>query len=228
MRVDTVPFWLKPCFNLWGHSTGTLLSALIARRRRTLHIDSIGPGLHHTPAIYCIWHEDLVHLFVSMPHLHQPQVWMNHPMWYMKPVHVFLAQMGITKLALGSTGHGGQAALERLAHLLRETGASTTLAVDGPNGPPYHLRKGCLYLAQKTGLPIVPIRFMCTDEKRYPFNWDKKRSPKPGATLTVQFGDPIWIAPGDDVEAFAQLVINALGPAGATEHPVSTKGNVGE
>jgi hypothetical protein len=37
-----------------------------------------------------------------------------HPSWYMKPINVCMRLVGIDRIILGSTGHGGRAAAEQL------------------------------------------------------------------------------------------------------------------
>ncbi|MEE2787394.1 MAG: hypothetical protein VX589_08655 [Myxococcota bacterium] len=210
MRVDHMPSWLRPWLHGWGQLTGQTLFTLLGHHRRQIDIKCSGPGRPVAPAIYVIWHEDVIPLFVAMPYLHQPQIWMNHPAWYMKPIHVLLAKVGVGELCLGSTGHDGQIALDSLGQRLVETGSSTTLAVDGPKGPPYQLRKGCLYLAQRTALPIVPVSFICEDAYRLPFHWDRKRIPPLGSTIDLYFHAPIRIAADDDVTDWIEPVISAL------------------
>ncbi|MET0593567.1 MAG: hypothetical protein ABW133_12765 [Polyangiaceae bacterium] len=61
-------------------------------------------------------------------------------------------------LELGSTGHGGQAALERVTDAVR-AGASSSIAVAGPAGPAHKLKRGALDMARDSGTPIVAIRF---------------------------------------------------------------------
>ncbi len=217
MRVDNVPFWLRPWFNLWGYSTGLGFLAWVRYLQRSLTIEAVGPGCREEQAIYCVWHEDLLPLFLAMPHLNGPQIWMNHPLWYMQPVHVFLNRIGVGELVLGSTGHEGKAALSQLARRLMETGRSTAIAVDGPSGPAHFLRKGCLYLAQSTQIPIVPLRFICSSEYRVPINWDKKRAPRIGSNLTVVGGDPMHVGPDVSLESAARELAVALSAAVSSE-----------
>jgi hypothetical protein len=56
---------------------------------------------------------------------------MQHPFWFMKPVHLFLRFIGIERIILGSTGHHGQEAADELVTCLRK-GCSTVLLPDGP------------------------------------------------------------------------------------------------
>ncbi len=46
--------------------------------------------------------------------------WMQHPSWYMKPVHVLLRLLGVERIILGSTGHSGREAAEHVVEYLRQ------------------------------------------------------------------------------------------------------------
>jgi lysophospholipid acyltransferase (LPLAT)-like uncharacterized protein len=108
----------------------------------------------------------------------------------MTPVHVLLQLMGI-ELVLGSTGHGGRAAADRIRSCLL-AGASTTVAPDGPEGPARHLRKGALHLAAQSGVPIVPMRFHCS-RRLMLRTWDRQVVPLPFCRITVSYGAPISV-----------------------------------
>ena len=211
MRVDAVPLWLRPALSIWGTATGSLFYVKLKTLQKTMRLNLQGqlpnPG---QPVIFAIWHENLLPFFLIMNQLKCDQIWMNHPLWYMKPVHVLLRHLGIKELVLGSTGHDGQAAMELLARRLRETATSSMMAVDGPAGPRYYLRKGCFHLALKTGLPIVPVRFEISDAYRLAFTWDRKIWPKYGSTLVAELGAPIQIESEQDIEACARLLPEAL------------------
>ena len=211
MRVDAVPLWLKPMFHAWAESVGGLIYVKFKALQHTMNFNLQGHLLHaDRPVIFAIWHENLLPFFLILKQLNREQIWMNHPLWYMKPIHVLLGHLGIKELVLGSTGHRGQAAMDVLARRLRETASSSMMAVDGPAGPPYKLRKGCLYLGLQTGLPIVPVRFDISDAHRLAFTWDRKVWPKYGSTLTAELGSPIWVTSDQDIDASAHLLAKAL------------------
>ena len=213
LRVDNIPTLLRPGFEAWGQTGGLSLYASTLAMRQSLSIQIQGlEMLRRQPAIFVIWHENLMPLFLTMPSLdeHRYQVWMNPPLWYMKPVHVFLRYLGVRELCLGSTGHQGQAALADLSQRLVETGASTSMAVDGPKGPPYRLRKGCLYLARHTGFPLVPVRFHLSNGFRIPINWDRKWWPLPGARLSAHLGPSRFITAECSIDEAAQELSDVL------------------
>lgn len=211
MRVDSVPFWLKPAFTLWAESSGLTFYVKLISLRKSMRIELHGhlPGPEES-AIFAIWHENLLPFFLVLHRIEQEQIWMNHPLWYMKPIHVLLRHLGIKELALGSTGYDGQAAADYLADRLLKTGASSMMAVDGPAGPPYQLRKGCLHLALKTGLPIIPIRFKVSELHRLEFTWDRKVWPKYRSSLTADFGAPISVKSLDEIDACADRLYQEL------------------
>ena len=212
-RVDNIPLLLRPGFELWGNTAGISIYQLLVHQQRSMTLElSDYEKLGNRPAIFVIWHENLIPLFLSMRLMarHRNQIWMNHPLWYMKPVHVFLKRLGVNELCLGSTGHHGQQALHQLAARLLATGASTSMAVDGPKGPPYHLRKGCIHLAMKTGYPIIPLCFKISETSRIGFNWDRKFWPHRNAHMTVHVGEPLEVAPDADTEIMGEILSTRL------------------
>jgi len=48
------------------------------------------------------------------------QAWLNHPAWYMKPIHVLLHLTGVEHICLGSSGNNGMAALENVIGYLKQ------------------------------------------------------------------------------------------------------------
>lgn len=58
----------------------------------------------------------------------------------------------------GSTTRGGAQALLRMMKKLK-LGADGVVTPDGPQGPKYKVQPGVVYLAKKTGLPIIPLAY---------------------------------------------------------------------
>jgi lysophospholipid acyltransferase (LPLAT)-like uncharacterized protein len=102
----------------------------------------------------------------------------------------------------GSSRRGGPGAL--LA--MRELSRSVDLAItpDGPRGPAGGVSGGILVLAQRTGLPIVPVT--CVASPAWYFGtWDRFMVPRPFARVEVRFGAPLRVPPD-------------AGPEGVREH----------
>ena len=193
-RVDNIPFLIRPFFLFCSYSVAFFLYLFfILFLRLTSKIEFEGKeNLSKGPFIYCIWHEDLGPFFVAFKKLGSSQIWMNHPLWYMKPIQILMNFVGIKKIVLGSTGHDGQKAAKELEILLKEEGASTTFAVDGPKGPPKIVKKGALHMALNTGFPLMPLKFF-----PHPFftlkMWDKKKCPLPFGQISVRCSKPLYV-----------------------------------
>lgn len=209
-RVDNVPTFLKPIFWIYGTLLGSLLYFYLWLCHRTCLIEIKSQKMLNggQPAIYCIWH-NLWPVGFAAQLKFQKHIWLNHPAWYMKPIHVALSLMEVERVILGSTGHEGKQAADELAKVLKE-GYSTVFMPDGPAGPPRVLRKGVLHVSQQTGIPIVPIRVVA--ERCYQMNsWDKRLIPIPFVSkIHLTLGEPIQVTP-ENFETSAKQLTEQLG-----------------
>jgi lysophospholipid acyltransferase (LPLAT)-like uncharacterized protein len=208
-RVDNIPFLLKPPFWLCASVLGFLLYALVLLLRVTCRIRFEGEeSLRNHPSILCSWHENVPSSFVVSHRFPQPQALMNHPAWYMKPIHVLIWLVGVRRLVLGSTGHDGKEAATQLANYLKQ-GYSTIILPDGPCGPPKELKKGALHMAAQSNVPLVGVQFRVS--KAYVLrSWDKKKFPYPFSQITISYSQPIYVKP-DNLEEKSRELAGALG-----------------
>lgn len=215
-RVDEVPAWWRPLLFLYGYGLGFALFVYYLIQRATIVVEI--EGQEHlvvgSSCIFCHWHGSIpLTLQSSVPRIPpslrgRSQAWMQHPLWYMKPIHVALRLMGVRKLVLGSTGHDGRQAAEQLVDFLRR-GYSTFLFPDGPAGPPRVLKKGILHIARESEVPIVPLRvtasrFLATR------SWDRKQHPVPFSRIRVRVGEPVEVTE-KNFEQAERRVREALG-----------------
>ena len=100
----------------------------------------------------------------------------------------------------GSSSRKGVIALRQLMDTLAANG-NVLFTPDGPRGPVYEVSQGVIFLAQKSGAPIVPIHMEYSSCWRMK-SWDRFVVPKPFATLRAIFGEPIRIAPLSEPEQF--------------------------
>ncbi|UCD31040.1 MAG: hypothetical protein JSV38_09480 [Desulfobacterales bacterium] len=215
-QVDQVPIVIRSQFYLYGYGLGLLLFIFLLILRVTTKVkisgqENIRQGSNH---IFCLWHSFVpLALISAAPRIPAvldgaPQAWMQHPVWYMKPIHVLLRLMGVKKIILGSTGHSGRDAAERLADLLRQ-GCSTVLNPDGPYGPAFVLKKGILHLSLKSGVPIVAVRFSSSSSRELR-TWDRKKLSYPFSEIELKIGEPIQVT-NDNFEHAYALIERALG-----------------
>ena len=164
--------------------------------------------------IFCLWHSFVPLALISAAPIipsvldHVSQAWMQHPVWYMKPIHVMLRLMGVKKIILGSTGHSGRDAAELLVDHLRQ-GYSTVLNPDGPRGPAFVLKKGILHLSLKSCVPVVALRFSSSSSRELR-TWDRKKFTYPFSTIEMEIGEPIHVTK-DNFEYAHHLIEIELG-----------------
>jgi lysophospholipid acyltransferase (LPLAT)-like uncharacterized protein len=208
MRIDRVPWYLQPLVAIYGYALGVLLFVHYWINHRTVRIRYAGrehlvPGRNY---VFVLWHGDFPSYFTAFFH-HEHHAWIGHPLVYMKPIWVFLRFLGVETTLLGSSGHNGRDAAEQLVKALR-AGSSTTIAPDGPSGPPKTLKKGVLHIAAGSGVEIVPLRF--TPSPSFTVSgWDTKRYPVPFGRLDVEIGTPLFVSV-ENLDAAADSVRRAL------------------
>ena len=210
-RTDNFPFLLRPIYLVISYVLGILMYVFfILPMRATLRVKFEGEeNIKKGPFIACIWHQDLGPLFASLKKFGGYQIWMNYPVWYMKPIHFLLGFIGIKELVLGASGHQGKEAAIKLGELLKEKNASTTIAVDGPIGPAKVLKKGALYMGIQTGFPIIPLSFDLRPCFTLRPSWDGKKGTIPFGSLKVVCHEPLYITE-DNLEEMAKKLEEAL------------------
>lgn len=97
---------------------------------------------------------------------------------------------GVQSVRGSSSRRGAQAMLE--LSRFAEQGHDLALTPDGPRGPRYVCKEGAVYLAQMTGLGIVPASYhlgwkICLK------SWDRFQIPLPFSRVTVTFGEPLAV-----------------------------------
>jgi lysophospholipid acyltransferase (LPLAT)-like uncharacterized protein len=86
----------------------------------------------------------------------------------------------------GSSSRGASRALLGLVRVMEE-GHDGAITPDGPRGPARVFAPGAAIAAQRTGVPIVPIRASASRAWRLK-SWDRFLIPKPFARVTVTMG----------------------------------------
>lgn len=205
-QVDDVPIIIRLQFYIYGYGLGFVLFILLLILRLTTKVkisghENLRKNSNH---IFCLWHSFVPLALISATPLipkfldQAPQAWMQHPLWYMKPIHVLLRLMGVKKIIMGSAGHSGREAAEQLLDHLRQ-GCSTFLNPDGPHGPAFVLKKGILHLSLESRVPIVVLRFSSSNFRELR-TWDRKKLSYPFSTIEMEIGEPIHVTK----ENFAQ------------------------
>ncbi|PCH93635.1 MAG: hypothetical protein COB85_06625 [Bacteroidetes bacterium] len=155
--------------------------------------------------IYCMWHENLMAYFLVNLRYSKKYIWLNHPAWYMKPIHLILFFMGNKKLALGSSGNSGREALQVVIEHLK-LGYNTLINPDGPSGPLKELKSGVLDMSAESGVEVVPFKIITPSAWTLKFTWDCKRMPFPFSKIIVEYGKPVQVRADDYDEARERII----------------------
>ena len=100
----------------------------------------------------------------------------------------------------GSSSRMGAAALLELSNVL-SSGRDVLITPDGPRGPAYELGPGIIFLAQKTGAPVVPVNMEYSSCWRVK-SWDRFIIPRPFSKVRVIIGQPQQIRSTSTPEEF--------------------------
>ena len=157
--------------------------------------------------LYAFWHEDLL-----LPAYH----------YSCTGAHVLVSEhadgeliaracrhLGLRLVRGSTTRHGVKALLGMLRHA-----GKTHLVVtpDGPRGPRRQVQPGLIFLAARTGLPIIAIGFAYSRAWRTG-SWDRMALPWPWSSAVCVQAEPIVVpanARGDQLEAYRLRVEDAF------------------
>ncbi len=126
----------------------------------------------------------------------------------------FFRQMGWRTIR-GSTGRGGARAAKMAVGALTAapagSGDGATLAVtpDGPRGPARRVQPGAVFLAMKSGRPLVPVG-IGVDRAWAVRSWDHYLVPKPFSRVVWLYGEPIFVGPEADIPSVCLQVEEAI------------------
>jgi len=88
----------------------------------------------------------------------------------------------------GSSSRLGASAMLELTGVL-SSGRDVLITPDGPRGPAYQIGPGIIFLAQKSGVPVVPLNMEYSSCWRVK-SWDRFILPRPFSEVRVIFGTP--------------------------------------
>ena len=137
------------------------------------------------PVVLCLWHDELF-----------PLIYLKRQLRIVTVVSAsrdgeFLAgvlqRMGL-ETARGSSSREGLRALLHTARRMLEDGVCACLTLDGPRGPRHQAKEGAVFLACKTGAPLVPIRLYMDRAWRFG-SWDRFQLPWPGSRVRMICGE---------------------------------------
>jgi len=103
-----------------------------------------------------------------------------------------MANLGMGSVR-GSSSRRGSTAIRELSALL-EAGVDLAITPDGPRGPKYSLGPGAVFLAQKTGVPIMPLHARYHRAIRLK-TWDSFAIPLPFSRVDIVMDPYLTVDP---------------------------------
>jgi len=114
------------------------------------------------------------------------------------------------RLARGSTTRGGVEALRQMLRVGRK--GHLAITPDGPQGPRRRIQPGLVYLAARTGMPVVPAGIAYERPWRMR-SWDRFALPRPWSLAVLVCGEPISVPADADkaqLEEYRLRIENAM------------------
>lgn len=196
MKVDSwrarvlivLGFWL---YRLWARTL----------RLKVEDPNGVGALVRQQPVIFAIWHNRLL----MLPRVFDPTFPTRQSYGLISAsrdgdlIARFIERSGYGTIR-GSSSRKGVVALRQLVDTLAADG-NVLVTPDGPRGPIYQTSQGLVFLAQKSGAPVVPIHMEYSSCWRLK-SWDRFVVPRPFATLRAIFGTPLTVPPIENAEQF--------------------------
>lgn len=136
---------------------------------------------------FCLWHDAIVTcLFASRIHKLSGLISRHQDGTYLSDA---ATSVGLTPVR-GSTSRGGAEAIKQL---IDQSDLHVCITPDGPRGPRRVMKEGIVYLASRTGRPIVPTTVTATSFWSLPGNWSDMLIPKPFSKALLLAGTPIEV-----------------------------------
>jgi len=206
MSRDTRPWWLGPAAVL-GEWLVRMLGASwriervnMAERDRRLRAGE--------RCVFALWHARLLPLVFTHRGWGAGVLISQHRDGEL--IARIVERLGYTT-ARGSSTRGGEEGVREMLRLA-ESGRMLAITPDGPRGPAEQVKPGLVYLASRTGFPVVPVAAAAKRAWRFR-SWDRFRLPWPFARVVVGYGAPIMVPRAlaeNDVEAWRVRIQRAI------------------
>ena len=166
-----------------------------------------GPGANYRgAAVYVNWHTYVPFMCI---HYGQRRFWLlmsSAP--YLEPVAMWCRWIGLT-VVRSSPGERSRESLVRLIGALKN-GESVALAADGPAGPAFQAKPGCVDLARGAGMPIIPVACRSRKGKSNRKRWDRLYNVSKFDRIEVRYGPPIFLDASEPDAAALERVQHGL------------------
>lgn len=156
-----------------------------------------------TPVIYAFWHNRILAITAAFRRVYPRG---RHGVLVLTSASKDGMWLGVlaSRLGMGSVrGSSSRRGATAMRELLEKVGAGYDIAItpDGPRGPKYALGPGPVFLAQKAGIPVLPVHARFGRALRLR-TWDNFAIPLPFSRLDVTLDPLIHVLPTETDESF--------------------------
>ncbi len=196
---------------------GLYLISQISRKTGRYHVEGL-PNFEQArnsqrPVIWVAWHGmtmmlagwvlrhyDAGSLLIMMP-----------DDWRGEVLGQFATRIGATPAKMNLKGDTSMATARKLAQMVRKLkeGWHAYITPDGPDGPPYIIKPGVAYLAQKSDAILLPVGAFTRSGVRIN-RWDQYMVPWPFSRISVVISEPLEAPQRGELTAITEPLTDAL------------------
>ena len=175
----------------------------------TLKIEIIGKEniSEDKPYVLALWHNKVVATVLALGFI-KKRAGLASPSADGELISVPLEKLGY-KMIRGSSGKDSVKGLVQLIKAVKE-GYTIGTPLDGPKGPRFEAKQGMMYVAQKSGRPMVFMGAAYSKKWVLSKTWDKCQIPKPFSKVVCVISEPFYLEKSIPVEDYKEIVEKKL------------------
>ena len=188
---------------------GLLVYYIIMLIKLTLKIEIIGKENmeEDKPYVLALWHNKVVATVLALGFI-KKRAGLASPSADGELISVPLEKLGY-KMIRGSSGKDSVKGLVQLIKAVKE-GYTIGTPLDGPKGPKFEAKQGMMYVAQKSGRPMVFMGAAYSKKWVLSKTWDKCQIPKPFSKVICVISEPFYLEKSIPVEDYKEIVEKKL------------------
>lgn len=188
---------------------GLLVYYVIMLIKLTLKIEIIGKEnmSEEKPYVLALWHNKVVATVLALGFI-KKRAGLASPSADGELISVPLEKLGY-KMIRGSSGKDSVKGLVQLIKAVKE-GYTIGTPLDGPKGPRFEAKQGMMYVAQKSGRPMVFMGAAYSKKWVLSKTWDKCQIPKPFSKVVCVISEPFYLEKSIPVEDYKEIVEKKL------------------
>lgn len=188
---------------------GLLVYYIIMLIKLTLKIEIIGKEnmSEDKPYVLALWHNKVVATVLALGFI-KKRAGLASPSADGELISVPLEKLGY-KMIRGSSGKDSVKGLVQLIKAVKE-GYTIGTPLDGPKGPRFEAKQGMMYVAQKSGRPMVFMGAAYSKKWVLSKTWDRCQIPKPFSKVVCVISEPFYLEKSIPVEDYKEIVEKKL------------------